>query len=55
LISLFNIVEGVGGDVLMGDVEVVAVDADNLLITFPESGGVIIKGEQFLDAVHKFL
>lgn len=54
LISLFNVVEGVGGDVLMRDVEIIAVDADNLLVTFPESGGVFIKGEQRLDAVHKF-
>lgn len=53
-IRFFNVVERVGGDVLMRDVEVVAVDADNILITFPESGGVFIKGEQLLDAVHKF-
>ena len=55
LISPFNVVEGVGGDVLVSNVKVIAVNADNILIALLEAGGVFIKGEQFLDAVHKFL
>ena len=54
LVSLLDIAKGIGANLLVSDVEVIAVNANYLPIIFPKAGGVFIKGEQFLDAVHEF-